>query len=519
MAITFSNDGAEATPNAAPIDDAVDPGAVKDFTLSAKFRRNRTIGLSPEGTQYLDDFKALNRDGNTQFRIEPVSGAGIEAMLVVHPNGEQAVLVGFAETASKSYVDTPEPAILLLQSVTTQVGLRNIKIVNAIIISRDDYVRATQLYQNICDVLDVATDAPEAQIKLGHFAGYDIRVGTNIAEAEDYIRKTSPHSVPPRMNVAAIFKIVKRTKDNTEKQEEPTTIAVVTGYTDFIQAGGVSVGIQQVIPKFKPLFHMEMFSHLPDPALISLVLPTMVELFCVKWGWLAQFDMYDVDKINIGNLIPGDPSGAPWHIADRQERNRFLGQYFEPVATPCLDVMAGKAQIPLVKFLGSDDKYIDALRARIANFLEVDIAKIPSPVRKTEAVNDFVGVIRQDQTFDSRYIDYLWVAKKNGNVDRSRLWMAYYPDSRVRGKEMSLMFPSAWEPLYINILKMISAEFINAVSDILDEKKVKFTFENQGQQQFGMQAFSSVTDFGSQLAMKETGKIVGGSGGRYRFEL
>ena len=126
---------------------------------------------------------------------------------------------------------------------------------------------------------------------------------------------------------------------------------------------------------------MEIHSPIADPCLMGLVLPPAVDIFCVNHQWLRVYDNYGPNDINLGLLIPASNTLAPWRAKDRNERDDFIRRYVDPVPNPVLDITAGKAQIPLVKYLSNDINQINVFKQKLANFFGgIDPNIIPNPI-------------------------------------------------------------------------------------------------------------------------------------------
>lgn len=459
--------------------------AATDISLISRFRdRQKFLSLSDEGNKYIETLKKLNSDSNTRFQFESFkTNSNIDTVCITHEDGRHAVVLGFTEVAPKS---GENPIITYLQPAIDQFINKGVSVANAILVGPEDYGKSANMFQYICDVIDVATNNPSIQMDASSFSNVDILVSTNLSEAEDTLRKMYPHTVLPRMDVAATFKI-----QDPRNREDQAAIAVVTGYTDFI-GNSIQQGYGPATIKFSPIFHMEIHSPIADPCLMGLVLPSAIDIFCVNHQWLRVYDNYGPNDLNLGLLIPASNTLAPWRAKDRNERDDFIRKYVDPVPNPVLDITAGKAQIPLVKYLVNDQNQINIFKQKLANFFGgIDPNIIPNPIDLgPQDIINYTGIVQditegKDALVDSRKIDYLHIANKSNSVERAQLWLNYWPDPSVRSKALHEFYPSKWENRFSTTLRVINADFLNMMNYLLKERRITFIYENRYDSTFG----------------------------------
>lgn len=434
--------------------------------------RQRFLTLSEEGEKFISTLKKLNEEAGTKFEFVSAKTSAIDAIMVKTYDGKFGLIIGFAETATKN---AEVPCIQHLSQASEQAERSGIKLLSPIIVGKEDYAKPTNMFQNICNIVDVATDNPSIKLSIKDFKKNDIYVSTSLLEAKEILTKMYPHKVLPRMDVAAVFKLQDmRDRDNT------AVIAVVTGYTDFI---GMTVKSSYSAhkPRFSPMFHMEVHSDIADPVLAALVLPATIDIFCIKHQWLRVYDNYKEDMINLGSLIPASTaSPVPFRAKDRNERDEFIEKYVDPVPNPVLDVFIGKAQLPLAKYLSGDTEGVKKFIKRLAGFLGVDPADIPSPIEINVAdVINFAGIIDVDgNLMDSRNVDYLHITSKTNNCDRALSFLNYFENPADRAKLIADTYPD-YENRFAFAVKQIDFEFINFMADTLAAKRINFVYETR----------------------------------------
>lgn len=428
------------------------------------------LGLSPDGNKYVEELKNFTQNLGLGYRFETMKN-GIDCILVLHGSGKYGVLLGFAETAPKN----PEiPIIAYMEEVNDKCKKQfNCTICNAIVIGPEEYSKAAVLISNIASLFKQQL-GEGYQMTLRSFAGYRISVNTaNQGAVGDMFRKHYPHAVLPRMDVAAAITLIPPGKT---RSEEGRTIAVITGYTDFI--GQQSTVFNTRPTKFSPLFHMEMHSQVNDPALFVFLMPA-IDMFCRRNGWLKTYSEYGPNDINIGSLIPTERGGTtPWKATCDTERSEFLSDYMTSNPIPVLDVFAGKYQLPLVRYFTGDKENMGVFIRRLAAFFETGADKVPLPVYD-KTVTSHVGIITDpvnNRQFDSRMVDFLYMVHKQNSMAGLQAWLNYSTDKL---KSLVKYHESRFENRYINFMKVVNSDFISWCTGKFAQNGIRFEYDGE----------------------------------------
>lgn len=501
MAATFqeTGDGTTINPDSTSMNPE-NPTKLGSRTLSSKLRRNRSFTLSPEGAAYKDLFLKLNEEEKKGYVIKPISSDYIETMCIIHPDGIHAVALGFDETVKRPPAEEVVSAsYLAFKTVTQKYVEERLKVIARLIVTKEDYGRAAQMFNSVGDYFDINTETEESKLVVSDFADYDIIFTKSPIEINDYLKNHYPHMITPRNNLSLLFETVKK-DDKGKRTNDIEGLCLVMGYVDFIVTGGGGNMMQPGFNRYKPLYHFEIFSHNMDSALLSMVMTTIVETYCLNYGWLTQFESFAPDTINLGNLIPMDSIGTPSFAVDYVQRNNVANIYIEPNAQPVINVVHGKVQLPLHNYFNNSDAGLVDFRKRVADFFGAKLEDVPCPIKlDVDKVEDYTGFITNKVTFDSNYIDFLWVIKHNNNINNSLLWRSYYPKREVRGKEMMNMFPNNWRPLYVTAYRHVSEPYVSFVSKMMDEKKLKFSPKIDSGQNFAPAYGNLGGMFGAQM--------------------
>ena len=477
--------------------------------------RQKTLTLSSDGKKFCSELKELAADGNAGWIFEYFRSNGIDTMMIIDKTERYGIVLGFAESSSRV---TNIPCVLNTAPAVDMLKAKGITVLNTLIIGREDYPKVSVAYQNISDTLDAFLDSPSASVTIADFKGFEIVMSTNATEVQEFVDRNSMHTVLPRADVGATFKLLKP----GEKLEEALPFGVMTGYTTFLSKPSPTA-FGNVQPEFTPLFHMEFHTGLCDPAMLCLFLIPGYEHYCDQYGWISQFDTFNVGETNIGYLIPGE-DGKPWFCPDRQHRDLFIRQYIPHKAVGCLDCMTGRHQLPLALMLKGTPEANAAFRSRIARFLNIadDPQLIPDPVIYTAPIFEYTGVIYRDVAVDSRVVDYQFLVN-TGVTNQMQLepWTNYYGDPTIKPELFVEWFGGNWEPRYQNNIKILNPAFLNLVSQHLNAAEIKITFDTRKYQQFGagLLADPGILGLANQVQMTSSQKITGTGKGWSMFNL
>lgn len=427
------------------------------------------LGLSPEGTKYIEEMKGHSNNLGLGYRFESIKGNAIDCILVLHSSGKYGVLLGFSESTNKN----PEiPTIAYMEEVVQKCKANyNCFLCNALVIGEEEYGKASVMVSAIASLF--RSQVSDYKLKLRSFEGYRISVNTaNQGDIANIFRKHYPHAVLPRMDVAAAITLIPPSKS---RPEEGRTIAVITGYTDFL---GQHSGLWSQRPtKFTPLFHMEIHSPSLEPGLFSFIMPA-IDVFCRRNRWLKVYSEYGQDDINIGSLIPVERgSSTPWKATDDDTRNEFLSDYMAHAPLPVLDIFAGKYQLPLVRyFTGGTDNMKDFLYA-LSEFFEVTPDSIPIPVYE-KTVTSHAGIINEtnERKMDSRIVDFLYMVHKKNSLAGAQPWLNYSMD---RIKAMARAYEQRYENRYMNFMKVITENFIGWCTNEFNRRGITFEYDGE----------------------------------------
>lgn len=429
------------------------------------------LGLSPEGNKYVEELKGYSTNLGLGYKFETIKGDNIDCVLVLHSSGKYGVLLGFAETSPRN----PEiPIVAYMEEVNDRVKKKfNCMICNAIVVGYEEYAKAWVMISNISSLFKQQI-GEGYQMTLRSYAGFKIAVNTAGTEAvATMFRKHYPHTVMPRMDVAATITLI---PPNKSKTEEGRTIAVITGYTDFI--GQQSTAFNTRPTKFSPLFHMEMHSQATDPALFVFLMPA-IDMFCRRNRWLNVYSEYGSEDINIGSLIPTERGGTiPWKATCPEERSEFLSDYMTANPLPVLDVFAGKYQLPLVRYFTGDKENMGTFIRRLAAFFETTADKVPLPVYD-KTITSHVGIITDptnNRQFDSRMVDFLYMVHKQNSLAGLQSWLNYSPD---RIKSLVRYHESRFENRYINFMKIVNSDFISWCTGQFAKNGIRFDYDGE----------------------------------------
>ena len=194
----------------------------------------RVFTLSPEGAAYKDLFLKLNEEEKKGYTIKPISSDYIETMCIIHPDGIHAVAIGFDETVKRpSAEEVTSASYLAYKTVTQKYVEERLKVIARLIVTKEDYGRASQMFNSVGDYFDINTEAEEAKLVVSDFADYDIIFTKSPIEINDYLKDHYPHMITPRNNLSLMFETVRK-DDKGKRTNEIEGLCLVMGYVRFL---------------------------------------------------------------------------------------------------------------------------------------------------------------------------------------------------------------------------------------------------------------------------------------------
>ena len=303
----------------------------------------------------------------------------------------------------------------------------------------------------------------------------------SLSEAKREEALLSPHGIRPRMEVGLTIKAKIRNEMGREFREFDTdyrTLGVIGGYTEIREKEEFVVNNQRVL-LYRPVFNITVLNAMiPLEGVAAILLAAFAPTIYSTQFWAKQWSDLSEGQPNPGMLEENpDHRGRPFILKDNEELLDFIRTYFAaPVIV--LQIQDGTDAIPGMRRLTStnlDDKA--HFMNRLSNFFgspeenvqQIELSRVIE-TRFDGAYGDPKGILH-----DSRDIDYLYVAAKNGmgaidtNMRRTLLGNAENSSERAR---VIQSVTNSFIPLYLDQLALINPDLIKWIIQKTDSRRM-----------------------------------------------
>ena len=417
--------------------------------------------LNATGKAYVEQYKAIIAE-QTTFKVVSLSSDGREGLVTCTDDGKYAILQILADGCR--YDKELSPASLIPEFVTAwKIASRNsdAAFTQAVVVTPDEYDRVERNANTAINILKTCTH--EIRIDLNTMTKLGLNVSTNRLKAIDFIKAVSPHAVLARNDLALTISVDAKGEIihpasgyNQQDYRAETVIASIVGYTDFIEEG-----IIQGERRFRPIVTItDVVSIIPSPKILAILLPLVADAWISKRGWLAPFRRLGSGSPNIGNLVR-DAKKKPMGLGKIEELEAFVSKMLlDPILS--IDVPDGRYRHPGIDAFVAPNAtpYLTALMDTVFGN-QVTSASVPS-VSKIGA-HEYIGVYRENELKDSRYLDYLEFTKTISNTEAydRLLQPSVHPNERLR-VQMELVPEIV--PMYIVRKAILVANFVNVIA-------------------------------------------------------
>ena len=458
------------TPQVPPVEQPQsDVHAKSLLDIARQFTQMST--LNAEGKQFVENLKGIisNVSG---FQITQISTDALEGVVIHTTDKENAIMLILADSCRYAKELSPTSLIPTFTGLWENISGKNNAFIQAPVIYPDEYNRVEKIANNAINIIRVHTN--EITLDGKALACSGLKISTNRIKALDFIEALSPHAVPARADITLTVSI--NTKDeiirpttgfNQNDYQAETIICALTAYTDF-----VNVGLIDGVQKFRPIITItDIVSVIPSPQILALMLPVAADAFISKGEWKSPFKRFGSGYPNIGNLVK-TTKGKLAKIDKVEELDHFIANtLIDPVLA--IDVTDGRFRLPGIDAIAVNADNGNAfITTMMDGFFTSDVQKPVTVFRNTynkiatAGSIDIIGIYRDQQMKDSRYLDYLEFAKTLDNTDLYEKLLAVPTHPLDRITVQKELVPEI-VPMYINRKCYLIADFIKHIADFL----------------------------------------------------
>jgi hypothetical protein len=445
-----------------------------------RLRKHRQqLSLSEEGQKFIELLKTENIDKQYGFRIEPVSDGLAEMVLITDEPRTVGILMIFAENAVLKTDGTP--VILLSNDATTKIKAQGIELIDKLVIIPEDYPYGKNIFRYIHQCFSVSFGKADSGFTLSDVAGYDIVVNTNMVAVDAALNRDRCNGVPARIDFGAVVKLKERTSRDWDQNSEMDLFAF-GGYVDFVRTPMTVMHGQLPLYKHAPQAHISCVrATIPDPCILSILLPVANELFVQQNIWAHQMaQRFDEKTPNIGALAVDKDSGRDYFITDHESFFRFLYDTTTfPTTGLLLDMNVGTVQMPWWNPLMTNQ---NQFAQKLGKFMNAPVSEIP-PMLTSSQIVDWTGVVREnDKPQDSRIIDFLRLRLQKADRGAIEPFLnRYINQPQIRAKYLMELGSNYFRPLYYNQMVDFTAPFISFCAQKLLANRIRIIFEQRAE--------------------------------------
>ena len=491
--------------------------AAPTITLSNIFSRfPTTSGLSKQGQDYLTQLRE-NLEDTSRSCVAKMIKLATPPESYVFTKDDFGIIVVFSEAQNLAFqsqmnqaqqqytfgVKQAEKEVYAGQSIRLAMDtLRNIpdapkKFIGSIVVTPEDYGRASKAAEHIRGALTVATTEYK-DLGIDAFRDAKFSIDPNIGRVEQYVDAVSPHQIMAAHTQGFILKA--SIKDNTGAYGVPTPIAAVLSFTDFAPSPEQQIGWQQpTVKKFTPIIRItDIVTHIPMPFILDMALTFATYVYAKCGHWQEQFSITSKDSINIGNLFVDDKGLVN---IEQKDKDAFISTVMNfPAIT--LDVTEGRAWCcGMHLYMGEDSASNNQLLDKYSKLLKiprVEFDRLKTPKVVINTFSEYTGtLIMSGVVVDSRYLTYLQAVKKCPREDV--LGLMRYMKKNTEKLNIIKKINDSFIPLTETTISVLNTEFLAKVLSVFTNV---FVVDTQNITQNSFQAaydFSSVSELGQSL--------------------
>lgn len=372
------------------------------------------------------------------------------------------------------------PTSQKFETVTAELRERfskgnNIRVVDACLIFSDyqpDMDRFTQMGYAIVRSFAATADPSTRDAQITDLTDREFVVNWSLSQAQHYEDAWSPHGVRPRMDIGCTLsaKIVNQTSQRfRETDVEYQPVGVIGGYMDIREEEPVMINGQQQM-RYQPVFVITVIDAIiPLEGIAAILMDVLAPTIYNTYHWIDQWRNLGPNGIDPGVLRedPANP-GKPFTLKSREEVLQFVQTFFNKPHI-ALSIMDGRKAIPGMWRLGAADQGTkNQFIRRLTDFFgtapeDLGSATITLPLdaRFEGTVGDSRGTLT-----DSRDIDYLWAANKNGvsSIDRDQRFILMGGANATARAEYIRSITGSFQSYHANEVMALNPDFFAWIS-------------------------------------------------------
>lgn len=389
------------------------------------------------------------------------------------------------------------------QTIRQNEELRDMRILNALVVRKADYPKATAMANFISGLFQERAEKDDFTVEHLSAGNTSFVIDTDVRRVESDIARFYPHAVTPAMNAGMTVALKMPGKDQfsrenlVENQKPVLSIAVMVDFVQDFRYGEV---------KFVPVVRItNITSPFPHPALTYIGIVLAAEHFCKNDGWLEPFYTFHNKGPNLGNLA-GPDAKDPKKLVTCQtpDEVRRVAQMKCLPAQLAIDVVEGQARPWAIAALINPGEKIN-VEQYLSNFFFRG-EPIPPLASFTQGKKDeYIGyyTLPTGVEVDTRSLTYLEaVARSPGLAEEAAPLLSWTAPQEMEGRANFInQLTDGFRSAHLCTTAVLSEDFltilsqaisVNGISLMTDKTAITANFANFANLETGLKNLPSV---------------------------
>jgi hypothetical protein len=419
------------------------------------------------------------------------------------------LFVSMSELVSQKMIPASMRLEPLLQELRDRYAKQDkkIRLADARVIIVDyapDMERTFQMAATIVRTFNVTSIPAARNATIDSLVGTEFAINWSLTEARKLERQLSPHGVPPRMDFGATInaKIQHQFGRNLKEYEvDYQPLAVIGGYVEIRGREMFTVNGQQRL-LYRPVVMITVNNAvIPLEGVGAIALAAIAPAIYNSLWWASQWNNLGENEPQPGLLEEdAERPGHPYILKSKEEVKTFIETYF---ATPEIAVQYqdGRDVIPGMHLLADPrPDHKNYFGERLTKFFGAPQEDLSNVIISQVIEHRSDGVYGEPNgtLHDSRDVDYLYIAAKNGVSSIAQ----HTRDVLIKGSEnpaeraqIVADITGSFNPLFLNTIAAVNADFIKGIIRMTQARGLTIVDPNS---QMEARPFGSfITGFGS----------------------
>ena len=436
-------------------------------------------GLTPGAKAYVKLIEEILEDATidiTAIQLDSREWAG-----VVFTNNGKGIALCFSEGRS-SAPDVPPITAVFEEWKTIRESLGDIELMDIGVIGPEDYARAPICAEWIRTAFVMAQPGLAAARTADIFASVNsLQITSDPNEVRRVLSENLPQASIPRTDIGVVISILKDGQEGKPQHlREYEPLAVVGGYT---MVTSIRSDYSQYTTEQKattlPLVNIpSVYSMLPCPEILALILPIAAAEMISRNAWLEPFRTFSKGEPDLANVVADPKTGKPCKTTNSKELHDLLYNFF---LSPQLviDVVPGLLTIPGLHIVADDENKLLQMLRNFYGATGETMLPAGTSTRIADLPPEWIGLIDGQ---DSRLVDYLTVIANGwSDISSAEVLMHLMTSPKLRAEWITANYTADYQSRYLLQRVPLSASFVETLGRLAEIARIPLSRIDPGQ--------------------------------------